>query len=586
MTKILKKARFVLNRSTVTGEVPTIPPNEDHTLGWINTDIYKGEFFVNTTDNRLWYRNDSDEFVEIVALSGGTIPEKYLDGPMTYQGTWDASSGQPPSTSPRKGYFYVVTVSGNTDLSGESDWQIGDYAVYNDPDWDKIDNSEPIMVAENVLYTNTDTEFSAVANVKDALNVVLGTSNTYTESTNIDIVDSGTGHDKTIAVIDNPTFSGLVTANLGLNVSGGNLTTTGTNDIVSSNDVKATSGRYTFNTASNYMTNNGSGFNVWNTNTSLFSIDSTLAGTGDRIVVTDSSGKLKAGTVPAGTYDTTLATTLAMPTPVGGFTAGTTVANVKGMTYIAMFDDLLFPTVLAYVGSNRSLVLNGVTTSVYEVGRTHTAVVSAAFNQGLIKNGDDSNGPALVGPATLYTFKLPGGTVDGTPSSTSTHTFASFTIAAPGTTYTWSVTTDYSIGTGAYYSNKGVAGTNLDGQRVSGSVSDNSNGITGQNRRYWGTNAGTTLSSAQVVALQSGTYGGTDLTASRAKSYSQSADNEYFYYCYPKRFGTATFVVGGLTVTWPQSEVSVTGAFGYTEVYYVYRTADPQNASGAGIVVS
>jgi len=131
MTKILKKARYVLNRTIETGLIPTVPPNEDHTIGWINTDIYKGELFLNTMDSRMWFRNEHDEMVELVALSGGTIPEKYLNGPLIYKGIWNASTGQSPSTTPRKGYYWIVSVSGSTVLNGgESDWQIGDYAVY------------------------------------------------------------------------------------------------------------------------------------------------------------------------------------------------------------------------------------------------------------------------------------------------------------------------------------------------------------------------------------------------------------------------------------------------------------------------
>jgi len=65
------------------------------------------------------------------------------------------------------------------------------------------------MVAENVLYTNTDTEFSAVANVKDALDIALQNTNVYSDGTNISIIDSGTGHNKTISVIDDPTLVDL-----------------------------------------------------------------------------------------------------------------------------------------------------------------------------------------------------------------------------------------------------------------------------------------------------------------------------------------------------------------------------------------
>ncbi len=43
---------------------------------------------------------------------------------------WDASTGDDPGdpTAPEKGDYWIVSVSGNTDLDGTTDWQIGDFA--------------------------------------------------------------------------------------------------------------------------------------------------------------------------------------------------------------------------------------------------------------------------------------------------------------------------------------------------------------------------------------------------------------------------------------------------------------------------
>jgi hypothetical protein len=49
--------RNLIKRTNTTGEVPTIPVSNDHTDGtWISTDIYSGEFFINTADAKAWYR--------------------------------------------------------------------------------------------------------------------------------------------------------------------------------------------------------------------------------------------------------------------------------------------------------------------------------------------------------------------------------------------------------------------------------------------------------------------------------------------------------------------------------------------------
>ena len=52
--------RMILKVSDVQGAVATIPSTSDHTDGsWLVTDIYKGELFLNITDNILQTRTDS-----------------------------------------------------------------------------------------------------------------------------------------------------------------------------------------------------------------------------------------------------------------------------------------------------------------------------------------------------------------------------------------------------------------------------------------------------------------------------------------------------------------------------------------------
>lgn len=67
-----------------------------------------------------------------------------LIGQVSYEGVWDASLTSPPTISPEKGQYWVVTVAGNTDLSGITEWAVGDWAIYNGTDWDKVDNTDAI----------------------------------------------------------------------------------------------------------------------------------------------------------------------------------------------------------------------------------------------------------------------------------------------------------------------------------------------------------------------------------------------------------------------------------------------------------
>ena len=68
-------------------------------------------------------------------------------GALVYKGTWDASSNTPTLTSSvgSKGDYYYVSVAGTTNLNGITDWQVGDFAVFNGTIWQKIDNTDAVQ---------------------------------------------------------------------------------------------------------------------------------------------------------------------------------------------------------------------------------------------------------------------------------------------------------------------------------------------------------------------------------------------------------------------------------------------------------
>lgn len=76
-----------------------------------------------------------------VAGGGGTT------GALSYQGTWDALTNSPALASGvgTKGYYYVVSVAGSTNLDGITDWQVGDWAVFNGTIWQKVDNTDAVV---------------------------------------------------------------------------------------------------------------------------------------------------------------------------------------------------------------------------------------------------------------------------------------------------------------------------------------------------------------------------------------------------------------------------------------------------------
>lgn len=79
-------------------------------------------------------------------LASSQIPASLL-GALNYQGTWNASTNSPAlsSGSGTKGFFYMVNVAGATNLDGITDWQVGDWAVFDGTQWDKVDNTDAVI---------------------------------------------------------------------------------------------------------------------------------------------------------------------------------------------------------------------------------------------------------------------------------------------------------------------------------------------------------------------------------------------------------------------------------------------------------
>lgn len=74
---------------------------------------------------------------QINGLIGGSI----------YQGTWDASTNTPALASGvgTNGYYYIVSVAGNTNLNGITDWKVGDWAIFHGSAWQKVDNTDAVV---------------------------------------------------------------------------------------------------------------------------------------------------------------------------------------------------------------------------------------------------------------------------------------------------------------------------------------------------------------------------------------------------------------------------------------------------------
>ena len=69
-----------------------------------------------------------------------------LLGGVQYQGVWNANTNSPAlvSSTGTKGYYYVVSVSGSTNIDGITDWKLGDWIIFDGTIWNKVDNTDAV----------------------------------------------------------------------------------------------------------------------------------------------------------------------------------------------------------------------------------------------------------------------------------------------------------------------------------------------------------------------------------------------------------------------------------------------------------
>lgn len=174
-------------------------------------------------------------------------------GALNYRGTWNAATNSPPLASGvgTKGDYYVVSTAGTTNLDGVTDWQIGDWAVFNGTIWQKVDNTDAVVSVNGqtgaVVLTASDV--GAVANTTHVIagtglsgggaltgNVTLNLANTavtagtYGGATNIpQIIIDAQGRITSAANVAISAGNGTVTnVSTGTGLTGGPITTTGT----------------------------------------------------------------------------------------------------------------------------------------------------------------------------------------------------------------------------------------------------------------------------------------------------------------------------------------------------------------------
>jgi predicted heme/steroid binding protein len=74
---------------------------------------------------------------QINGLVGGSI----------YKGTWNASTNTPTLTSGvgTTGWYYIVSVPGTTNIDGITDWNLGDWIIFDGTAWQQVDNTDAVV---------------------------------------------------------------------------------------------------------------------------------------------------------------------------------------------------------------------------------------------------------------------------------------------------------------------------------------------------------------------------------------------------------------------------------------------------------
>jgi hypothetical protein len=135
---------------------------------------------------------------KFLTTNGTIVSWAEIVGGLDYQGTWNATTNTPTLASGvgTNGFYYVVATAGSTNLDGVTDWQIGDWAIYNGTAWQKIDQTNLVtsVAGRTGAVTLANTDISGLGTMStQASNSVSITGGSITGITDLAIADGGTG---------------------------------------------------------------------------------------------------------------------------------------------------------------------------------------------------------------------------------------------------------------------------------------------------------------------------------------------------------------------------------------------------------
>jgi hypothetical protein len=88
-----------------------------------------------------------------------------FSGALKPKGNWNASTNTPDiSATTETGYYWIVSVSGTTDIGGITDWEVNDWVVKTATGWAKIDNTDKVTSVNGETGAITDVAKTNEAN--------------------------------------------------------------------------------------------------------------------------------------------------------------------------------------------------------------------------------------------------------------------------------------------------------------------------------------------------------------------------------------------------------------------------------------
>ena len=141
-----------------------------------NTTI-SGDLTVSGGDITLGGATGRIQGIDTISSGTDAVNRNYVDteianipSGLAFEGNWNASTDTPTlaGTTQDNGKFWIVSVAGSTNLSGITDWAVGDWAIYVDNGagtdaWQKVDNSSTLSglgAAGKVAFWSTTANVS------------------------------------------------------------------------------------------------------------------------------------------------------------------------------------------------------------------------------------------------------------------------------------------------------------------------------------------------------------------------------------------------------------------------------------------